>query len=77
MTKTKTKDKDVRVTFESPSVTCVIEISGTDKSLTLADSSGGRHVVTGARGKAIADKVLDLAMMCALESTASGSKGRL
>jgi|SRR5271166_823212 len=62
-------DKGVRVTFESKSVTCVIEISGTEKVLTLTDSAGGKHVVTGARGKAIASKVTDLALACAMEAT--------
>ena len=65
----KKKDRGVRVTFESKSVTCVIEISGTDKSLTLADSSGGKRLVTGPRAREIGQKVMDLAMLCALEST--------
>jgi hypothetical protein len=63
-----TKDRSVRVTLESQSATCVIEISGTDKSLTLTDSAGGKRLVTGAVGKVIADKVLDLALTCATES---------
>ncbi len=62
-------DRSVRVTFESPTVTCVIEISGTDKSLTLADSSGGKRIVTGERGRVIAQMVADLALTCALESS--------
>lgn len=60
--------KDVRITLESKSVTCVIEISGTEKLITLTDSAGGKRVVTGTRGKAIASKVMDLALACAMES---------
>jgi len=60
--------KNVRVTFESPNVTCVIEISGTEKSLTITGRNGIKQTLTGARGKAVADKVMELALMCALES---------
>jgi len=62
-------NKNIRVTFESPSVTCVIEISGTEKALTLTDSTGGKHTVVGERATAIADKVMELVLACAWEST--------
>jgi len=62
-------NKNIRVTFESPNVTCIIEISGTEKTLVLTDSAGGKHTVVGERATSIANKVMELVLACAWEST--------